>query len=137
MSDHPNAALIRAYTDHFASGRIEAMFAMQRGDEIVWDVASGGGEAVVPYLGRFEGEAACRARLGIYDRAVELEKFIVHEVLGDGGKAVAIIEETIRVKATGRRARTPLIEITTMPEGSITEVRAFFDTAALVDAFRV
>jgi hypothetical protein len=58
MRDHPNAALIRAPRDHFASGRIEAMFAMQRGDEIVRDIASGAGEDIVPYLGRFEGEPA-------------------------------------------------------------------------------
>jgi ketosteroid isomerase-like protein len=63
------------------------------------------------------------------------EKFKPLEFISDDDKVVALGEQEFHVGKTGSSIRSPWVHVFTVHRGRITEVRAFYDTAATIDAF--
>ncbi len=62
------------------------------------------------------------------------DKFNPVEFISADDKVVAIGEQEFRVAKTGSSIRSPWVHVFTLRRGRITEVRAFYDTAATIDA---
>ena len=120
----------------FSQGRLEETFALMHPEVVMLEP---GDPDVLPWAGEFRGHDGLRrfyAGLaeGLSHIEIESESLEVH-ALGDN-QVLARGTETGTVAATGRSYTTGSAWIWTVEGGLIRGLRAYHDTAAMMDAFR-
>jgi ketosteroid isomerase-like protein len=124
MADHPNAALMRAATEHLNTGDMQAMTDLIA-DDVVWYE-----------IGRSEpirGKQALAERMtgGSRDWEVTTE---LHDVVANDDHVIALVQA--HATRNGKTLDYRTAEITHVRDGKITARWAFSDdTAKIVDFF--
>jgi ketosteroid isomerase-like protein len=94
----------------------------------VWDVPSKVQEHV-PYLAPRVGPAQVGEFFGALVGSVDVERFDVTHVIGDGDTVVALINPALIVKATGKRIEDLEVHVWTFgDDGKVTALRHVVDT---------
>lgn len=124
--EHSATAVATEMARRFGAGDHEGAFALFASDVVFEQPAS------LPHAGRWvgrEGMADMGARFGEHwTRTIGAA-----EIFGDDERAVQITPQTWTSKATGREATVDVVELITVADGVITEIRVFQqDTAALL-----
>lgn len=89
-----------------------------------------------PLAGVKSGSQAAVAYFVLAEELVEVLEFGQHEFVEMGNALVVLGFEKVRVKATGKHWETEWVHIYTIENGKIIRQREFFDTAAIVAAFK-
>ncbi len=120
----------------FGAGRLEETFALMDPDVVLLEP---GDPELLPWAGEFHGHEGVRRfyeGLGTSLSRIEIDPDSLSLTALDGGRVLALGTEEGTVSKTGRRYETQSAWIWTVREGRITHLRAFHDTAAMVDALR-
>ncbi len=125
-----NIRRLESMYDAFKRGDMAAVVGMF-GDEMDLDVV---GPATVPFAGRFQGRAAIEEFFAIVaehlDRHPEDPTPVVHEMIAQGDKVVALGVDRVRSKATGAHYDGWWVHVIEFRDGKIIRLREFMDTAA-------
>jgi uncharacterized protein len=79
------------------------------------------------------GARECLRRLGEGQVTERLERL---EQIAEGSTVVSRLHAAAVVRATGRRFETDIVHMFTVTDGKVSRLLDFFDTAALVEAYR-
>jgi len=123
---------VRAFYDLFVAGKAEeAAETYLEKDFVLTNPLP----APIPFGGRFVGAEGFLQYLGGILGAIEIEDFVIEEMLGDGDRVVVVGREKSLVKATGRRYEMEWVHVLHATDGRIVSMREYNDTAAMRDAF--
>jgi len=125
------ADAVREFYGLFAAGKIEETVARLADDFVLTNPLPD----PIPFGGRFHGAAGFLEYLERIFGALELEEFVVDEILSDGDRVVTVGRERSRVKSTGRRYAMEWVHVLGVADGRIRSLREYNDTAAMRDAF--
>lgn len=101
-----------------------------------WDTEHSAQEAGVPYLRRRNGPGEVAAFFESLE-ALEFHAFEPVAFLEGNGQVVAVIKVDLTARETGRRFQDVEIHLWTFgPDGKVTGLRHFLDTAKHIDAFQ-
>jgi ketosteroid isomerase-like protein len=125
-----NVRRLELMYDAFKTGDMETILGIID-DEMDLEVV---GPSTVPFAGRFRGRAAIEEFFAIVaehtDRHPADPTPIVHEMIAEGDKVVAMGVDRVRSKATGAHYDGWWIHVIEMRAGKIVRLREFMDTAA-------
>ena len=125
------ADTVREFYGFFTAGKVDEIVARLADDFVLTNPLPD----PIPFGGRYEGAAGFLEYLQGIFAALEMEEFVVEEVLGAGHRAAVIGRERSRVKATDRRYAMEWVHVLEIAEGRIRSLREYNDTAAMRDAF--
>ena len=132
MSDQESVAVIRRAYDGFQRGDIEAVLDSMA-DDIEWETPTVTG---IPFGGRRHGKAAVAEFFRQLTDAEDVQLFEPREFIAQGESVAVLGRYRGRVKATGRVAETPWIQIFTLRNGKITRFFELYDTAVAERAYQ-
>lgn len=89
-------------------------------EDAVWVNHTGTGLAGVYY-----GRSGVRDFFTIFKAAVDLERFHVDRILCEGDTAVVLVETRYTVKATGKNAAGPVVQVLKLRNGKISELAEY------------
>jgi ketosteroid isomerase-like protein len=91
---------------------------------------------VWPWAGKLRGrEQVARFFAGLTEVA-EWEHFEPQEFIAQGGRVVATVYERLRLRANGRLLENEMVNIFTLKNGKIVQMRIYEDTAPIIAAIR-
>ena len=93
------------------------------------------GPPVIPFAGHYQGREAMMGFFGKVAESAEIQTFEPREFVAQGDKVVVLGYEKVTVKGNGRVFENNWTHVFTVRDGQIAEVREFYDTAAIADAF--
>ncbi len=92
------------------------------------------GPSTIPFAGRFRGRAGIEEFFAILAEHLDREPAdptpIVHEMIADGNKVVALGVDRVRSKSTGAHYDGWWVHVIELRAGKIVRIREFMDTAA-------
>jgi ketosteroid isomerase-like protein len=84
-------------------------------DDVLWICY-----AATPFNGVYRGKQGVAEFIGKRE-LVELERFDVTHILADGNTVVVLIDGRYKVKATGKSAEGPIVQVLTLKDGKVAE----------------
>lgn len=90
----------------------------------------------LPYAGRHCGREQVARYFAILDDKEESDHLVPEEFVAKGDKVIVFGNYSARINANGRKFETDFVHVFTLRGGKITNFRDFYDTAAVVDAYR-
>jgi ketosteroid isomerase-like protein len=126
MSEHPNAAVVRAAFDAFEAGDLDAVGGACT-DDVVWHVPG-----THRFAGRFEGRDAVTDRLRRMREAGIQTRLEIHDVVANDEHAVALVHMHI-TNAAGQRYDQQQVQVWHMRDGRCHEYWAMNQDQAVLD----
>ena len=117
---------------NFETGNIPAL--MEVLDENISWVHHGSRE-LIPFAGEWQGVEGAGQMLQTFAETVEPVFMNVKDIVASGDKVVVQINESYKVKATGKAYVTEVVHIWTVQEGKVTRFDELYDSAAIAEAF--
>ena len=102
-------------------------------EDIDWEFQ---GPDAIPYTGSFHGREAVARFFTMIPDYVEALEFNVRQYLADGDVVIALGDEKMRVKSTGRTFEMEWADIYTFKNGKIARFREYTDTGAILLAYQ-
>jgi len=128
-----NIAIVQDLYAAFADQDIESLLRLLA-EDVDWLFF---GPTEIPFSGHFIGTSRVRT---FFERALETTEFLVFEpreyVAGTGTVLVQGYERAI-AKSTGREWKTDWAHVFTLEGERITKLREYYDTAVMVEAFKL
>ncbi|WP_214415449.1 nuclear transport factor 2 family protein [Sphaerisporangium fuscum] len=91
----------------------------------------------LPYGGTWHGPSGIEGFMAGMSEAWESLEFLEQRYVVDGGSVVVWNRGLLRARATGRELETEVMQLMTIKDGRIAEIRPFYlDTAAVLAALR-
>ena len=84
-------------------------------DDIVWSCY-----AATPFKGVYRGKQGVQEFFA-KQALIDLERFEVTNILAEGDTVVVLIDNKYTVKATGKSAEGPIVQVLKMTDGKVTE----------------
>jgi ketosteroid isomerase-like protein len=117
---------------NFETGNIPAILATF--DEgITW--THHGPRELIPFAGEWQGITGAGQMLQTFAETVEPVFMNVIDIVASGDKVVVQINESYRVKATGKAYTTEVVHIWTIRDGKVMQFDELYDSAAIAEAF--
>ena len=132
MKEQENAQKAQALYAAFGRGDIQTLLSGLTPD-VDWTLA---GPAEIPLAGQRRGRDQVAAFFKGVGEMIEFQQFEPQEFIAQGDKVVVIGHERGRVKATGCAFDEDWVPVFTLREGKVTKFREYYDTAAVLAAFR-
>ena len=127
-----SAEVVRTFYELFAAGKAEeAAGAYLAPDFVLTNPLP----APIPFGGRFVGVDGFLQYLGGILAAIEIEDFVIDDVLSDGDRVVVVGREKSLVISTGRHYEMDWVHVLNTSDGRIVSMHEYNDTAAMRDAF--
>jgi ketosteroid isomerase-like protein len=133
MAEQDNVRIVQEAYAAFQRGDIQAVLDTLT-DDVEW--ITPGPPDLMPVAGNRHGRNEVAQFFSTLSDTEEVELFEPQEYIAQGDKVVAFVKYRGRVKATGRTAESDLVHVFTMREGKVAGFREYFDTAAVVEAYR-
>lgn len=133
MSEQANVrTVVEAYTS-FKNGDIESVLKVLTAD-VEW--ITPGPPELMPVAGKRRGRDEVAQFFSTLNEQEEVLMFHPEEYIAQGDKVIALIKYRGRVKATGKSVEADLVHIFTLGNGKVRSFREFYDTAAVLDAYK-
>lgn len=133
MTEQKNERIIRQTYDAYLSANLEAVL-NSCSEETEW-LACGPPEHL-PYAGRHTGREQVARYFAILDDKEESNHLVPQEFIATGDKVIVFGNYRARVNANGQRFETDFVHVFTLRNGRITKFRDYYDTAAVVAAYK-
>jgi ketosteroid isomerase-like protein len=117
---------------NFETGNIPAILATF--DEGIKWIHHGPREQI-PFAGEWNGVEGAGQMLQTFAETVEPVFMNVIDIVASGDKVVVQINESYRVKATGKAYVTEVVHIWTIRDGKVIRFDELYDSAAIAEAF--
>jgi ketosteroid isomerase-like protein len=131
MSEQNTEAVIRSAYEAFQRGDMAAVLD-RFADDVVWETPTVRG---IPFSGLRRGKAAVAEVFRLLAENEDVEAFEQKEFIVQGERAAVLGRYRARVKATGRVAETPWIQVFTVRGGKIASFYEIYDTAVAERAY--
>ena len=89
----------------------------------------------IPFAGEWQGVAGAGEMLQTFVETVEPVFVNMQSIVASENKVVVLINESYRVKATGKAYITDVVHIWTIDNGMVVQFDELYDSAAIADAF--
>ena len=133
MSEQGNVrTVVEAYTS-FKNGDIESVLKVLTPD-VEW--ITPGPPDLMPVAGKRRGREEVAQFFSTLSEQEDVLLFHPEEYIAQGDKVIALIKYRGRVKATGKPVEADLVHIFTFHNGKVKRFREFYDTAAVLDAYK-
>jgi ketosteroid isomerase-like protein len=103
-------------------------------EDVDWEFQ---GPEAIPYAGSYHGREAVARFFAMIPEYVEALEFNVRQYLADGDVVIALGDEKMRVKSTGKTFEMEWADIYTFKKGRIVRFREYTDTGAILLAYQV
>ena len=90
----------------------------------------------LPYAGRHCGREQVARYFAILDDKEESDHLVPQVFVAKEDRVIVFGNYRARINANGRRFETDFVHVFTLRDGKITRFRDFYDTAAVVEAYR-
>ncbi|HEX2178936.1 MAG TPA: nuclear transport factor 2 family protein [Actinomycetota bacterium] len=114
MTADENRRKVREVYEAFGRGEIAAVMD-GLSDDIVWTCY-----AATPFKGVYRGKQGVQEFFA-KQALIDLDRFEVTNILAEGDTVVVLIDNRYTVKATGKSAEGPIVQVLKMTEGKVTE----------------
>lgn len=135
MSTQENLDLVKMGYQLFAEGNIPALIELQT-EDVVWEIAPGASEGVVPYAGTFRGRDGVARFFEAFAGAVETERFEPRRFLAQDDQVVVFGHSREVAKPNGKAYESDWAMAFTVRDGKVAAMRSYTDTAAAVAAWQ-
>ena len=132
MSEAANVQLIKELYDRLGKGDLETALGLMT-DDVTFVVPGPPGIGAAGTWRGHNGVRECFARLR---EAQENQRTHVREFVAQGNTVVVLLHVIAKARSTGKRFESDLVHFFTLRDARIANLIDFFDTAALVDAYR-
>ena len=132
MSEAANVQLIKELYDRLGKGDLETALGLMT-DDVTFVVPGPPGIGAAGTWRGHHGVHECFARLR---EAQENQSTDVREFVAQGNTVVVLLHVIAKARSTGKRFESDLVHFFTLRDARISNLIDFFDTAALVDAYR-
>ena len=132
MSEAANVQLIKELYDRLGKGDLETALGLMT-DDVTFVVPGPPGIGAAGTWRGHNGVRECFARLR---EAQENQRTDVREFVAQGNTVVVLLHVIAKARSTGKRFESDLVHFFTLRDARISNLIDFFDTAALVDAYR-
>jgi ketosteroid isomerase-like protein len=133
MSEAANVQLIKEFYDTLGKGDLETALALLT-DDVTFVVP---GPPGIGAAGTWRGRSGVRECFVRLQEAQETQSIDVREFVAQGNAVVVLLHVIAKARSTGKRFESDLVHFFTVRDARIANLIDFFDTAALVDAYRV
>lgn len=133
MSEQEHIRTVREAYSSFKNGDIEGLLEALT-DDVEW--ITPGPPDIMPVAGKRRGRKQVAQFFTALEELEDVQSFEVEEVIAQGDKVVAMIKYRGRVKATGKPVESDLVHVFSFDQGKVKRFREYFDTAAVLDAYR-
>jgi uncharacterized protein len=133
MSEAANVQLIKEFYDTLGKGDLETALALLT-DDVTFVVP---GPPGIGAAGTWRGRSGVRECFVRLQEAQETQSIDVREFVAQGNAVVVLMHVIATARSTGKRFESDLVHFFTVRDARIANLIDFFDTAALVDAYRV
>lgn len=90
----------------------------------------------IPFAGRWQGQAQVADFFKKVAETCEVLSFGPNEIIPMGEHVLSLGQEQVRVRATGRIFETDWAHLFTVRNGCVVQLREFYDTAVIAEAFQ-
>jgi len=132
MSEAANVQLIKELYDRLGKGDLETALGLMT-DDVTFVVP---GPAGIGAAGTWRGHNGVRECFARLREAQENQSTDVREFVAQGNTVVVLLHVIAKARSTGKRFESDLVHFFTLRDARISNLIDFFDTAALVDAYR-
>ena len=133
MSEQDNVRIVEQLYAAFARGDTQAALYTFSADV---DFQHPMTTTVWPWAGKLRGrEQVARFFAGLGE-AAEWEHFEPREVIAQGNKVVGTVYERLRLRGNGRLLENEMVNVFTLKDGKIVQMRIYEDTAPIIAAIR-
>jgi ketosteroid isomerase-like protein len=132
MSETANVQLIRQLYETMGKGDLDAVLAMMT-DDVTFVVPGPPGLGAAGTWRGHKGVRTCFVRLR---DAQDNQQVDVREIVAQGNTVVVLLHAVARIRSTGKTFESDIAHYLTIRNGRIASLLDFFDTAALVEAYR-
>lgn len=132
MNEQENMKIVERIFTAFGQGDIPTILNMLT-EDIDWTFH---GPAEIPFAGRYRGRKKVAQFFTAIDETVEVEQFEPHEFIAKDDRVVVLGHERTRVKSNGRIFESDWVDVFTLRNGKVVKIHEYYDTAAIVAAFR-
>ena len=133
MAERENVQIVEQVYAALGQRDMPAALNLLTGD-IEWHIY--GPSDTLPFTGTFRGHDGVVQLFKTFSETVEPEHLGSREFVAEGDKVVVFGSERTRVKSTGRFFEMDTVHLWTLREGKVVAFREYYDTAAVVAAFR-
>ena len=133
MNEQENVKAVERIYAAFGQGDIPTILNMLA-ENIDWLFP---GPADIPFAGRYRSREQVAQFFKIVGETIEVEQFEPQKFIAKGDKVVVFGHERMRVKSNGRLCETDWVHVFTLRNGKVVKIHEYYDTAAIVAAFRV
>ena len=133
MSEAANVQLIKELYDRLGKGDLETALGLMT-DDVTFVVPGPPGIGAAGTWRGHNGVRECFARLR---EAQENQSTDVREFVAQGNTVVVLLRVIAKARSTGKRFESDLVHFFTVRDARIAHLIDVFDTAALVEAYRV
>ena len=128
-----NVQIVQQLYASFGQGDMPAVL-NRLADDIDW--CQSGPESVFPFAGPRRGKSQMVNYFQALGQSLNLQVFEPREFIAHADKVIVFGYEKGEAKPTGRKYEFDWIHVFTLWNGKVTQYRDYYDTAALVEAFR-
>ncbi|HEX2054137.1 MAG TPA: nuclear transport factor 2 family protein [Actinomycetota bacterium] len=114
MSADQNRQTVQQLYEAFGRGDFAALLDGMT-EDIVWRCY-----AATPFAGVYRGKAGVQEFFA-KQQLIDLERFDVKQILAEGDTVVVLIDNRYTVKATGKSAEGPIVQVLTVKDGKVAE----------------
>jgi ketosteroid isomerase-like protein len=132
MSEAANVQLIKQLYDALGTGDLETALALMT-DDVTFVVP---GPPGIGAAGTWRGHGGVRECFGRLREAQENESVDIRDFVAQGNSVVVLLHVIAKARSTGKRFESDLVHFFTVKDARIAHLIDFFDTAALVEAYR-
>jgi ketosteroid isomerase-like protein len=133
MSEQDNVRLIKEQYAAFQRGDLQSVLDTMT-DDIEW--ITPGPQAFLPLAGNRRGREEVTQFFSILSDTNEYSLFEPLEFIAQGDRVVVLVKAQGTVKATGYSIEAEMVHLFTVRDGKVERFREFYDTAAILDAYR-
>jgi ketosteroid isomerase-like protein len=133
MSEQANVRTIVEAYNFFKNGDIESVLKILTPD-VEW--ITPGPPDLMPVAGRRRGREEVARLFSTLNEQEDVLLFQPEEYVAQGDKVIALIKYRGRVKSTGKPVEADLVHVFTFHNGKVKSFREFYDTAAVLDAYK-
>jgi hypothetical protein len=95
------------------------------------------GPAAIPFAGHYHGREDLARFFSLVGANAEVEVYDIREIEEAGHVVIVQGFQRVKVRSTGKRWETNFVHIYTFDHDQPVKVREYYDTAPMVEAFRV
>ncbi len=133
MSEQDNVQLVQSLYAAFARGDIQAALDTFSDDV---DLQHPMSTDIWPWAGKLRGREQVGRFFAGLGEVAEWEQFEPQECIAQGNRVVGTVYERLRLRSNGRLLENEMVNLFTVKDGKVVQMRIYEDTAPIIAAIR-